>query len=770
MDCAFTKGVFFDLLILTGALYRSVPPNFFLFLPADETTFVPKAVVVVTRRGLICVLEQRTQKHKQMTRFSISLLRESSNPALIYYGGDLCVAVSLDRSWKATDSYSFFLYNSQLTLMGTADTNGNGVERYRRKLTVKFHSSAVWLAGDYFLLMRNGSGEVIRLDFALDRGLDVRMQTPRACQMLSDESMLSGRLCERRNMWMRFCGRPGLRQLKRWAVDKAKEMELNMFRKVMGADEVELNCNLLLTSRDHRLMRTTAWMLKNVVGVPGELKAVSCDELFNPTKGDAYEKLRETFSEGGDDCGFFGLPEKKQPAVYSFCRVWALNGSGGKNLMREILRHWPGGGSSAMFMGSRQDIDELLGQNPSLRQYFPAENCLCEEPPTLEELIVWFFFKVEKEGIAMTPEAKDKACRLLAEAFRRGTVCLWTADDVHRFVENVMKPAYLRNTVRRIEAGLQEPMEFFLLADDLCDDMLLSPSSGFDQAMSELDGMVGLRNIKDDIATLSNRMRFYAERRQLGLPGSDAAPHHAIFTGNPGTGKTTVARLLGKVYQALGLLSKGEVVCVDRAKMVGRYIGETEENMKMILQEAQGNVLFVDEAYTLYNKNDDKDFGRHAVEALFEVLAQKNPDMLIIFAGYEQEMEELMTMNPGLRGRFPHKFHFDDYKAEELMQIAEHMLQRDQYQMTEEAACLLQRMIGKTVARQDRDFANARWIGQLVGNGIIPAMADRVSSTPHAMEPPVYQRVEEQDVRVAFERLGAKAGHAHQRRAIGFCA
>ena len=289
-----------------------------------------------------------------------------------------------------------------------------------------------------------------------------------------------------------------------------------------------------------------------------------------------------------------------------------------------------------------------------------------------------------------------------------------------------------------------------------------------EQLLDGFNEIVGLEEIKRNIITLSNRMRFYQQRRQLGLYTSDEAAFHAVFMGNPGTGKTTVAKMLGKTYHSLGILSRGEVICVDRSLMVGEFIGQTEQNMKQILAEARGNVLFVDEAYTLYKEDCNKDFGRIAVECLLDVLSRKNPDMLIIFAGYEQEMKRLLSMNQGLDGRFPYKFYFPDCTAEQLMQIAKLILAKDQYILTPEAEALLEKSIREAVSHKDRAFGNARWVGQYVRNGIIPAMADRLSSMVHAFTPEVYQTIEAADVKTAHDRYNAGTLQLSQRGIVGF--
>jgi SpoVK/Ycf46/Vps4 family AAA+-type ATPase len=414
----------------------------------------------------------------------------------------------------------------------------------------------------------------------------------------------------------------------------------------------------------------------------------------------------------------------------------------------------------------------LLEQCPSLQRHFPRQNRLSEEPFSCQDMLRLFFRDVANANLLLSAKAREKAWRVVGKAWQKGIISSWTMEDMHQWVNDVLVPANVRGAIQRWQEGkLQTDMrQLWMQPDDIDAATLLGQQSAFDEALHELNQMVGLDELKQSIATLARRMRFSVERRQLGLPVSDMATYHAIFTGNPGTGKTTVARLLGKIYHSLGLLSRGEVICADRTTMLGRYIGETEENMKHLLEEARGNVLFVDEAYTLYNKNDDKDFGRHAVEALLGALARHNPDMLIVFAGYQKEMDKLMQMNPGLAGRFPYKFHFPDYDAQQLMQMVERVLQRDSYELSDDARMMLMQGITLTVQNRSETFANARWAEQLAMNGMIPAMADRIMAAPHIYDRSAYQRVEAVDVEVALQRFGIKSSTTRQRRVIGFCA
>lgn len=290
--------------------------------------------------------------------------------------------------------------------------------------------------------------------------------------------------------------------------------------------------------------------------------------------------------------------------------------------------------------------------------------------------------------------------------------------------------------------------------------------------MRPLNELVGMNRLKQDLEMLFYQVCFNRQRKQLGLPGEDEGPYHMLLTGNPGTGKTTAAKLIGQVFRALGLLSKGEVITTDRSQLVGRYIGETEVNMQRVLEQARGNVLFIDEAYALCDSLDDrKDFGNHVIESLLGVLSEPHPDMVIIFAGYHDEMERLMQMNQGLRGRFPYAFHLEDYTAGELMQIAECFLSKHGYMLDAGAGRLLQEVISGAVASKDRYFSNARWVNQLLVSGVLPAMAMRVMQAAGSIDPVDYQLIREEDVACAAARFGRSSSPMLvPRRRIGFTA
>lgn len=286
-----------------------------------------------------------------------------------------------------------------------------------------------------------------------------------------------------------------------------------------------------------------------------------------------------------------------------------------------------------------------------------------------------------------------------------------------------------------------------LLAEDVP-----QPQIGrYKDSLTKLNNLVGLKSLKYNIETHLNLVRFARLRQQNGLQAV-IPPLHMIFTGNPGTGKTTVASLLGEIYASLGILKTGQVIKADRKKLVGQYIGDTEENTKRALQQSHGNILFIDEAYTLVSDPDDKrDYGSKVLDCLLDELGKENSDMIIILAGYPDEMEKMLQSNKGLQSRFPYTFHFEDYSEEELMEIAVRTAQSSGYTFSEEAYIRLQELVHREVTRRiakdAKHFGNARFITRLISTRIIPNMSRRVLSSDETQTSPLLlSQIEASDV------------------------
>ncbi|MCA9549480.1 MAG: CbbX protein [Myxococcales bacterium] len=217
--------------------------------------------------------------------------------------------------------------------------------------------------------------------------------------------------------------------------------------------------------------------------------------------------------------------------------------------------------------------------------------------------------------------------------------------------------------------------------------------------------LVGLAPVKDRVKEIAALLLVDKLRRQVGLE-SETPPLHMSFTGNPGTGKTTVAQRMASILHGLGYVRKGHVVSVTRDDLVGQYIGHTAPKTKEVLKKAMGGVLFIDEAYYLHRPENERDYGQEAIEILLQVMENQRDDLVVIFAGYKDRMERFLTSNPGLTSRVTHHIDFPDYSAAELFAIAQLMLQKMQYRLSDEATTALKEYI--TLRKAQPNFANAR--------------------------------------------------------------
>ena len=233
------------------------------------------------------------------------------------------------------------------------------------------------------------------------------------------------------------------------------------------------------------------------------------------------------------------------------------------------------------------------------------------------------------------------------------------------------------------------------------------PKENVDDLKAELSGYIGLSSIKKEVNSLINMVTIYQKRRENDLPCTDMSLH-MVFSGNPGTGKTTVARMMARIYHSLDILSKGHLVEVDRSGLVAGYVGQTAIKTQKVIEKSLGGVLFIDEAYAL-NGHTENDFGLEAIDTILKAMEDHRDDLVVIVAGYDGLMDDFIHSNPGLESRFNRYLHFDDYNIEEMMKIFMQQCEKGCYELDEETRKAAQMLIAEKNTNSI-SFGNARGV------------------------------------------------------------
>ena len=664
----------------------------------------------------------------------------------------------LDRAQSLSDEYIFYCMADNYHLKGNEvvcsfDKPG------RSSATVDFVSSSLWVKGVYTIFVLHNGEPFCKAKFRYDGAQFELLEKSTLVADTTDYLFVKHMLMsDKFSKWSFLAAVPGYTACKEKLLSGMKAYVMDDLRVFHHQKKIRTQRNYCIDAFDEDFLR-------NFIPVATgkcSYKVGDCNKFIEERNvADPYEAVNSYIQS----C----TPSN----VMLLKNVGALLTPAGKAALSRI-EFWLGDDDeNILFLcGSTSEMRVLIESSPLLQRCFPSSNFITRELYTLAEQVYAMQQVFIKYDFLLSDEAEQPLIDLLERARTSGVSLRWRSEELEKFFleriyprvcERAVSPKTFYGRVSSMNVG-------YIYAADLDITFEKAELSPYETAMNELSEMVGLNNLKQHLKVAFNNMKFDEMRRDLGLSTASQTPRHMIFTGNPGTGKTTVAKKIGRIFHALGLLSRGDVIVTERTQLVGNYLGDTERNMQRVFEQARGNVLFIDEAYTLCSNLDDRrDFGRRVIEALLTVLSQPNPDMLIILAGYKKEMDRMMLVNQGLEGRFPYKFHFDDYSEDELMQIAVNLLAKSDYRLLPDADEALRAGIKNACTNKDAHFSNARWVQQLVMDGVLSAMSSRVMCGGVDINRDTLTQVCRCDVDVALEKFGYVAAPVEPlRRCVGF--
>lgn len=370
-----------------------------------------------------------------------------------------------------------------------------------------------------------------------------------------------------------------------------------------------------------------------------------------------------------------------------------------------------------VLVGEPEGMEYLLSGYPELKKCLTEPIYLEDFKPA--ELFSMFDICCERRGLTLSEEARRKLEMFILHQYNHRGPGFENALLVqHLFDDAIIPSMYAR--LKDEEVSSKALLELVLPED------IPAIGNTSDAAMGELDELIGLGKIKTKVKDYLNAIKLASRRMEMGLP-TNMPRLHMAFLGNPGTGKTTVAEIIGKVFASWGILSGGRVIRTEKSQMVGQYIGETEFKMTNLLARARGNILFIDEAYQLV-EGGEKDHGRIVMNSLLTELGKDNLDMVVILAGYTAPMKKLLESNEGIESRFPNVFNFEDYTTDELMEIGKLMIRKQGFTLTDGAAANMRAIIEEESDKPSPRFGNGRFVSNLLQNEILATLGARTAN------------------------------------------
>ena len=504
----------------------------------------------------------------------------------------------------------------------------------------------------------------------------------------------------------------GLNEVKDYLLKLEDNITAQKMRERAGMKVAPMPLNMIFTGNPGTGKTTIARIVAeylNALGMleRGQVVEVSRADLVGSHSGETAQMTRERITEALG--GVLFVDE-----AYSLLN--SKNDDYGREAIETIVKMIEDNRENlvVIFAGYKDEMDELLRREPGIKSRFP--NIIDFKDYTADEM-----YKIAESMAKQNQYTIDVECyEPLIEHFESKIYSGKNPNGNARLVRNLMETAYTNQAVRMVK---ENEVDYSLLK---LVDFALEKKEEFDLEAS-LEKIIGLENVKNFLRNQYNILKAQEKRRNLGVSTDVTQSLNMIFIGNPGTGKTTVARLVAQMLKEMGFLRSGHMVEVSRTDLVAEYVGQTAPKTTDVFNSALGGVLFVDEAYSL-SKGGDNDFGKEAIDTLIKLMEDHRGEIIVILAGYEKEMNDFLKANSGLESRFPLKLPFPDYSPSELSQIFDKMLAGRGFKITDEAKKLAEEKIEYKKKTEITHSGNGRMVRNLIDE-IIRNQSNRVAQT-----------------------------------------
>ena len=392
--------------------------------------------------------------------------------------------------------------------------------------------------------------------------------------------------------------------------------------------------------------------------------------------------------------------------------------------------------------GYTDQMHDFIDTNPGLKSRFTQT--IHFEDYTPDELTEIFINLAKGKNFTVDEETRGAVHRQFEQLYLRRDKNFGNAREARRIFDQTVERQSQRLVEQVNDPNLHQEDMYRIITADL--PMTQSEQARpLDEVLNELDDFIGMRSVKNMIRRLAVQSMFMKQRAAMGAGKVQQMSMNFILTGNPGTGKTSIARKMGEVLQAMEILPTSRVIEASRATLVGKYMGETPKIVNNMCDKAMGGILFIDEAYTLSSENDQ--YGKEAIDTLMKRMEDDRGKFVVIAAGYRDEMETFLAVNPGLASRFSHKMHIDDYNEDELLAIYKKMASKDNYKLSPEAEFKLMDLICRKVINKSDSFGNAREMRNML-DATIQQLSMRVSALPQSeVTQETYQLIMPEDIK-----------------------